>query len=205
MTSTPNPGLPGPPDPVPLTVWPCAPDAPTAGETPPVPVLLLQRLIAVYSHPGALVLAAGADASRIAEVAGDLDRRTVIDPAGHPQPFPPVGPTKAALIVTTAPAVTCDPARYTRWARALTTTGILAVITPASYGTGALLPGRVVTAARAAGLAYLQHVIAVRARLRGDQLVASPADLDAAAGMPVHQPVHTDVLVFTKSDTGVTP
>ncbi|HEX5495429.1 MAG TPA: hypothetical protein VFX70_12735 [Mycobacteriales bacterium] len=207
MTNAAHPAMPGPPEPVPLSVWPCAPDPPAARGTPPVPVLLLQRLIAVYSHPATVVLAAGADASRIADVAIDLGRRPVIDPAGHPRPFPAVGATRAALIIATPPAVTCDPARYTRWARALTPTGILTVLTPALHGTGALLPGRVVTAARAAGLAYLQHIIAMRAHLHGDHLVAAPTRDDLAqaataqaAGMPVHRTAHTDVLVFTAPD-----
>jgi hypothetical protein len=57
-----------------------------------------------------------------------------------------------------------------------------------------------VRAAAAAGLSYLQHIVAMRAIADGDTLAAPPAadPPGDAARLPAHVPAHVDVLVFTR-------
>ena len=68
--------------------------------------------------------------------------------------------------------------------------------------------GPLVDAARDAGLGYLQHIVAVRADVDGDQFTyyATDAELQALASsgqLPVaHVPVHANLLVFTPRPTG---
>src|SRR5947207_516409 len=59
------------------------------------------------------------------------------------------------------------------------------------------LAGHVVAAARAAGLAYAQHIVLVHAAIDGDRLdPAGPAP--GTASPPGGTRVHSDLLVFTK-------
>jgi hypothetical protein len=192
-------------EPVPMAVWPCLPPTPGPPEAGVCPPLLAQRLLAVFSRPAAVVLAAGAGSPVVAHYARRLDRRAVLDHAWATGAFPPLAAGRAALTVITPPAVTTDPARYTRWSHALELAGIIAVLAPAGHGPDASLPGRIVAAATAAGLGYLQHVIAITARLEGDRLVPAPSPEQIArtraahaAGLGVHLPAHTDVLIFTR-------
>src|SRR6266700_2080276 len=68
--------------------------------------------------------------------------------------------------------------------------------------------GPLVDAARDAGLGYLQHIVAVRADVDGDQFTyyATDAELQALATsgqLPVaHVPVHANLLVFIPRPTG---
>ena len=89
--------------------------------------------------------------------------------------------------------------------RALRPGGMLAVVTASQARRGRLadLPGETVARARAAGLVYAQHIIALRAVIRDSKLAPrSPAgwpDPQPAAGAaPAHVRVHCDLLVFTK-------
>ena len=63
-------------------------------------------------------------------------------------------------------------------------------------------PGEVIAAARAAGLIYAQHIVALHAAITDGQLTPGPRRPPArheAAGPPaVHARVHSDLLVFTK-------
>ena len=63
-----------------------------------------------------------------------------------------------------------------------------------------------VTAARAAGLRYTQHIVAVRAVVQASEFVYPPSDADlaaiAAAGIG-HLNVHDDVVVFVAPGGGV--
>jgi hypothetical protein len=193
-------------EPVPMAVWPCLPPTPGPPEAEVCQPLLAQRLLAVFTAPGAVVLAAGADAPVVAQVAGRLDRRAVLDHAWATSTCPPLATERAALTVLTPPALTTDPAHYARWSHALEPAGIIAVVAPAGHGPDASLPGRIVAAATAAGLGYLQHVIAVTARLVGDRLLPAPSTEQLArtraaraAGLSVHLPAHTDVLIFTRA------
>ncbi|MEV0701023.1 hypothetical protein AB0I53_24350 [Saccharopolyspora sp. NPDC050389] len=101
-----------------------------------------------------------------------------------------------------APAPTSAGEPYASWARWLRPGGVLAMITanPAGPGRFANHTGAIITAAETAGLAYLQHVIAVLAHVEGDRLLI-PDDHGAStepvsARNPVHVPAHADVLIF---------
>jgi hypothetical protein len=66
------------------------------------------------------------------------------------------------------------------------------------YGAGLAkdVAGETVAAARAAGMVYLQHIVAVDAAVSGDVI-----DVPAAArpvGPALHARVHRDVLIFTQ-------
>jgi hypothetical protein len=56
--------------------------------------------------------------------------------------------------------------------------------------------GLAVASARAAGLAYAQHIILVRAVIRDDHL--DPGVRPAPAGPESGRRIHTDLLLFTK-------
>ncbi|WP_010310939.1 hypothetical protein [Saccharopolyspora spinosa] len=101
-----------------------------------------------------------------------------------------------------APVLTSAGEPYASWARWLRPGGALAVITanPAGPGRFANHTGAIITAAETAGLAYLQHIIAVLAHIEGNRLLI-PDDHGAAtervsARNPVHVPAHADVLIF---------
>jgi hypothetical protein len=87
---------------------------------------------------------------------------------------------------------------YAACQRVLRPGGLLAVITAAAREPG--WPGEVIAHARAAGLIYTQHIIALHAPIRGSRLhapAAAPAlspHPGAAAGL--HLPAHSDLLVF---------
>ncbi|RSN03109.1 hypothetical protein DMB42_35355 [Nonomuraea sp. WAC 01424] len=95
--------------------------------------------------------------------------------------------------------------------RALTPGGHLAVITTARHERGRLIdlaPG-IIRRAAAAGLAYVQHVIAVRVPVEGDTLVvqAGPAELAQlrraqSAELPPVVSVHADVCLFARPGGG---
>ncbi len=93
---------------------------------------------------------------------------------------------------------------YAACERVLRPGGVLAVLTASTPRPGGLRddPGEVIAAARAAGLTYAQHIVALHAAITGGQLTPSPPDTarpDEAPGPPaVHASVHSDLLVFTK-------
>jgi hypothetical protein len=85
--------------------------------------------------------------------------------------------------------------------RVLAPGGLLVVITRAARDAG--YAGDLTARARAAGLSYTQHIIAMHARIAGSRLVTAlpgypaprpPDDADPAR----HLTVHTDLLVFAK-------
>jgi hypothetical protein len=56
-----------------------------------------------------------------------------------------------------------------------------------------------VTAARAAGLRYFQHIAAITADIDGDQLIYNATSRDlATTGDGTHIPVHVDLIIFTR-------
>jgi hypothetical protein len=93
---------------------------------------------------------------------------------------------------------------YAACERVLRPGGVLAVITASTPRPGGLRddPGEVIAAARAAGLIYAQHIVALHAAITGGQLTPGPraaARPDETAGPPaVHARIHSDLLVFTK-------
>jgi hypothetical protein len=96
---------------------------------------------------------------------------------------------------------------YAACERVLRPGGVLAVITASTPGPGGLRddPGEVIAAARAAGLVYAQHIVALHAAITGGQLTPGPPGAprpDETAGPPaVHARIHSDLLVFTKIGT----
>jgi hypothetical protein len=86
---------------------------------------------------------------------------------------------------------------------------VLAVITASTPSPGGLRddPGQVISRARAAGLVYAQHIVALHAAIVDSQIIPRPEDTrpedtarpDQAAGpAAVHVRIHSDLLVFTK-------
>jgi hypothetical protein len=93
---------------------------------------------------------------------------------------------------------------YAACQRVLRPGGVLAVITASTPGPGGLRddPGEVISRARAAGLVYAQHIVALHVPVTGSHI--APASGDAArpskgAGVAVlHAQIHSDFLVFTQ-------
>jgi hypothetical protein len=96
---------------------------------------------------------------------------------------------------------------YTACERVLRPGGVLAVITASTPRPAGLRddPGEVIAAARAAGLVYAQHIVALHAAITDGQLVP----VSPGAGCPDETPgppavcarIHSDLLVFTKPGT----
>jgi hypothetical protein len=111
---------------------------------------------------------------------------------------------QAALAITGRGGPGAGGVLYAACERVLRPGGVLAVITASTPRPGGLRddPGEVIAAARAAGLIYAQHIVAVHAAITGGQLTPGPrtaARPDEAAGPPaVHARIHSDLFVFTK-------
>ena len=161
--------------PVPITVWPVP--APAAGET--MSNAMGVRLVHNLTHPSDLItdLTAGPQLARAIIAAR---RRS------HLQDTRPIGWEwhTATLVVTGWP--TDDPAEpgdfFDRCRTSLVPGGCVAVLLP--HG-DVILPSDVITAAKKAGLAYLQHIVA--------------ADRPPRRGQQTHLDIHTDVLILTRS------
>jgi hypothetical protein len=193
-----------PPVPVPLAVWTTPYTVPVrtsdlaaagaSGPVWPVPPLLAQHLIAVYTAPGGTVLAVGDTARTVARTAVRLDRRP---PAQGRNRRAAAG--SVDLLVLTPPAPAGD-GGWRRWPHLLTPTGLLAVVLPPTRAPGD--PAAVIAAAVSSGLTYLQHAVAVLWPLHEDHL--DPTHLDPTThpdrvepdrgGLPA---AHADVLLFT--------
>jgi hypothetical protein len=98
---------------------------------------------------------------------------------------------------------------YAACAEVLRPGGLLVTVTrnPRPQGRLVDLAAATVTLAQHAGLAYLQHVIALHAAVRDSALFARPSLRQRTntrnargRGEPVHLPAHEDVLVFTRPD-----
>jgi modification methylase len=94
---------------------------------------------------------------------------------------------------------------YAACARVLRPGGLLVTVTRNPRPQGRLfdVAATTVQLAQQAGLVYLQHVIALHAAIRDGRLIARPSLRQRtntrnarARGVPVHLPVHEDVLVF---------
>ncbi len=161
--------------PVPITVWPVP--APQRGET--MSNAMGVRLVHNLTHPSDLItdLTAGPQLARAIIAA---HRRS------HLQDARPYGWDwhTATLIVTGWP--TSDPAEpgdfFDRCRASLVPGGCVAVLLP--HG-DVILPVDVIAAAKKAGLAYLQHIVA--------------ADRPPRRGQQTQLDIHTDVLIMTRT------
>lgn len=201
--------------PVPLGIWLCGPTAEEDSGIPPLADGLSRSLVAraadEYSRPGDTVLATGLDAARVAAVMAARAGRRLANPPRHPATqrerrggaLVEPAPHSLGLILAVelpVPLVWHDGEPYRTWARWLRPGGVLAVITanPAGVDDFAHHTASVVRAAEAAGLSYLQHIVAVLAHVEGDRLLVAdspPHRRDRAR--TVHVPAHSDLLVFT--------
>ncbi|MGR6318880.1 hypothetical protein [Micromonospora soli] len=161
--------------PVPITVWPVA--APQPGET--MSNEMGVRLVHNLTHPSDLIIDL-ADGPQLARAIIAAHRRSHLQAARQGG----WGREAARLIVTGWPVDNiASPGEFFGCCHgSLVPGGCVAVLLP--HG-DVILPVDVVIAAKRAGLAYLQHIVAAdRPRRRGQH-----AQLD----------IHTDVLILTRS------
>jgi len=161
--------------PVPITVWyvPAA-SAPATMSTP-----LAQRLVANFTHPNQLILDL-TDGPQLAQAAAAFRRRHRPTTAARLA----TGRTTAALIVATWPNPGHAAAVFlSDCFHRLTPGGCVAVILTSNHPPHHTLVG----AARAAGLTYLQHIVAAH------HLTTTGTRLTRHR---THLRVHTDVLLF---------
>jgi hypothetical protein len=206
----PGPGAARPAGPgVPLSVWPGlpAPGCASSGQPcgGPVTAAAAARVIESFSRPGDLVIPIdGSPAvTGAAAAAGRAVLRLApgIGPAQLLAPGDPDAGT-ADLVITGGHGPGCCPGTepddggllYAACERVLRPGGVLAVITasPGPGGEAGDMAGAIVAAARAAGLAYAQHIVLVHAAIDGDRL--APA---GPGGLPGGR-VHSDLLVFSR-------
>jgi hypothetical protein len=169
--------IPGEP-PVPITVWQAP--APQAGDT--MSVTLADRLVRNFTRRRWLVLdlTSGEQLARAARAAQRHHARHTPDDLT-------AGIRRAALIVTGWPLGDTEPVPFLAdCAQRVMVGGCVAVVLQAAE----LTVNQVfIAAARAAGLTYLQHIVAAH------DLAAPRGRLDGGT----HLPVHSDVLIFRSS------
>lgn len=222
----------------PLAVWLCAPTAhqppPPGGDLVPVPRRLARRLVAEYTHPGAVV-ADLTGTSLVAEQAAAAGRSCEVAPPTFPH-RPARGEREVAWADLTAFTISVtDEERQVHERRlrarmlfAATITrpgGIIAAITAVGHTPhGEVVdpaPG-LVRAASCAGLVYLQHVIAITAPLCEAGLGTTipvrsegfdPDEDEAEPGLPasvadaaatITSPAHLNISVFRVPKKGHT-
>jgi hypothetical protein len=121
---------------------------------------------------------------------------------------PPAGAVDLVITTPTGVATAANLGEGFAAARlALRPGGLLVTVTMparASDGGPATRLGDLVTTARAAGFSYIQHNVALRARMVGDQLQPYHREQhDDSLGRRVrHRVVHADVLVFSNPAAG---
>lgn len=174
--------VPGEP-PVPITVWQVA--AARADET--MSITFAERLVANFTHGRRLILdlTDGEQVSRAAHSA----RRSY---ARHTADDLRTDPRRAELIVAGWPleSVDADPFLVDCAARLMAGGCVAVVLSAVELTVNQLL----IAAARAAGLTYLQHIVAAHDLIeRRGQLTDGGA----------HLSVHSDVLIFASSSAGL--
>jgi hypothetical protein len=215
----------------PLSVWPATPaPGPAPGPGPEAAYIITafsrpgELVVIPAAGTGALLAAAAAAGRRVlglfpgpaachaASSHLDQDLGPAARPLAH---LRPAGPEvlleagcpqagQAALAITGRGRPGAGGVLYAACERVLRPGGVLAVVTASTPGPGGLRddPGEVIAAARAAGLIYTQHIVALHAAITGGQLTPGPpgaARPDEAGGPPaVHARIHSDLLVFTK-------
>ena len=111
---------------------------------------------------------------------------------------------QAALAITGRGGPGAGGVLYAACERVLRPGGVLAVLTASTPCPGGLRddPGEVIAAARAAGLIYAQHIVALHAPITGGQITPAPPDAarpgEGTGPAAVHARAHSDFLVFTQ-------
>jgi hypothetical protein len=77
--------------------------------------------------------------------------------------------------------------------------GILAVILATDETNQPADAAGLVDAAAAAGLSYLQHIVAVHAAVTGDQFTTPEAAAAPTPGGAAHLQVHRDLMIFSRN------
>ena len=212
---------------VPLSVWPApgpvlgasqeAAHAITAfsrpGELVVIPAATTGALLTAAAAAGRRVLglfsgpaACHAASSRLDQDLGPAARPLAQARAGGPGLLLEAGCPEAgqAALAVTGRGGSGASLLYAACERVLRPGGVLAVLTASTARPAGLRddPGEVIAAARAAGLIYSQHIVALHAAITGGQLtpgLPGPARRDETAGPPVVcTRIHSDLLVFTK-------
>jgi hypothetical protein len=182
------PGIP----PVPITVWRTPSDEPG----PHLGPRLAARLLAAYTRPG----------DAIYDTTGDPVLRQVATSTGRHHHTSGSGRSRGqvkpmALAVTAWPVdhSDLDPVVvYGGLRRRLRPGGILAVVLGTDDRHLPADTAGLVEVATAAGLSYLQHIVAVHAAATGDRL--TPPDHPAAAPCAAaHTKVHRDLFIFVRN------
>lgn len=123
-----------------------------------------------------------------------------------PEPIRPgADPAGSVLGLLRGPAYEAGLERFLLGAATLLRPGgtvVIAATSPVTDGILTDLPGMVIRLATRAGLAYIQHIIAVTALIRDSRLLPWPAD--GVFSPPGAQRAHEDVLVFTRRATAET-
>ena len=213
---------------VPVSVWPSPGPVPGPGPEAAYVITAFSRpgeLVVIPAGTGALLTAAAAAGRQVLGLfpgpaachaaSARLDRD--LDPAARPLAQARAGGPallleagcpeagRAALAITGRDGPGTG-VLYTACERVLRPGGVLAVLTASTHRPAGLRddPGEVIAAARAAGLIYAQHIVALHAAITDGQLLPRPQDAspDETAGPPaVCARVHSDLLVFTKPGT----
>lgn len=203
---------------VPPAFWLTEPESNTPHDTTPLSDGLdlsrtvPQRAISEFSKTGDRILLAADDTAFLARVAEGISDRTITCTplrANTDSDRPEVrqrarGAGGCALVVTLQPSQSSiEVDIYRRWAGLLRPGAVLVVITTNPAGAGRFHNhlGAVITAARAAGLTYLQHIIAVCAHVEGDRLLV-PTRIQHRRrtddGVTLHVPVHHDLIALVR-------
>ena len=182
--------VPGTP-PVPITVWRTPSDEPG----PHLGPRLAARLLAAYTRGG----------DTIYDTTGDpVLRQSATSTGRHYQ----AGGRSRSKVQPVALAVTAWPIGddrdldpvvvYGGLRRRLRPGGVLAVILATDETNQPADAAGLVDVAAAAGLSYLQYIVAVRATAAGDQLTPPHGAAVSAPGAAAHIKVHRDLMIFTR-------
>lgn len=199
---------------VPLSIWSAIPEpgrCPASAEPVPCPrcytAAAAAAVIAALSRPGDLVAIPGPGEGAFLAGAAQAGRCAVGASRGAGRaalaiitccPVPGCTPSGSAGNAGTADAdaARADPELlFGVCQRALRPGGLLAVVTTTARHPG--WAGEVTAHARAAGLIYAQHIIALHAPISGDRLL-SPWPQRGGRAAASHLPAHTDLLLLTQ-------
>ncbi len=196
------------------------------GELVVIPDAQAGVVVAAAAATGRRVLGLAADSRSYERVLSCLDCH--LDPAFRPLArVRPGGPAvlleagspeagQAALVITgsggpvlpgTAESAAGAGPLYAACQRVLRPGGVLAVVTAGTPWCGRMRDhlGDAIAGARAAGLVYAQHIVALHAAVRDSQIIPGPSEAGrppavgvAVSLAPVHVRIHSDLLVFVK-------